>query len=404
MSPLARRSALVLGLLFGLVFAVGTGLMWYFDSPVYYAVTFAVAITLLQYAIGPLIIDWVFTIRWADPQEVSPEFADWYFATANEIGIPAPRFGIINDGNPNAFTYGRTRGDARLIITSGLADILTPEELRGVVAHELGHVRNRDFIVMTVAQAVPLVLYVLYVWTRDRGRNFSYGVAISIGAYLVYLLSQFVVLSLSRVREFFADESSARITGDPNSLSRALIKICYGLAKQQEELARLEQEETGKKKKTAGMKSYMTSNGAAALGIANVKAASRFARSTSDATGAFSETAMMNAMQWELKNPWAKWFQLNSTHPLTVRRVMAMNEVAKRSGIAPTYALEGQKNPLQYTGNFALELLIYALPVLTALAGVGVFISKFGVKDWYDMLAYALIGFGPGWLVKTLLV
>ena len=112
MSSLARRSALVLGLLFGLVFAVGIGLIWYFDQPVYYAVAFAIAITLLQYGLSPLLIDWIFTIRWAAPQEISPEFAAWYAQTCNELGVVVPRFGIIADGNPNAFTYGRTRGDA----------------------------------------------------------------------------------------------------------------------------------------------------------------------------------------------------------------------------------------------------------------------------------------------------
>ena len=64
MSPLARRSALVLGMLFGLVFAIGIGLMWYFQEPIEYAVAFAIAIALVQYAVGPWLIDFIFTINW----------------------------------------------------------------------------------------------------------------------------------------------------------------------------------------------------------------------------------------------------------------------------------------------------------------------------------------------------
>ncbi|HEU4389637.1 MAG TPA: M48 family metalloprotease [Blastocatellia bacterium] len=407
MSPLARRSAIVLGLLFGLVFAVGVGLMWYLDQPVYYAIIFAVVVTLVQYAAGPVIIDYIFTIRWTSPDSITPEFGRWYFDTCTSQRITAPRFGIIDDGNPNAFTYGRTRGDARLVVTSGLVGMLSPEELRAVVAHEIGHVANRDFVVMTIAQALPLVLYILYVWTR-RGRNVSYATIVSIGAFAVYIFSQYVVLSLSRVRELFADDRSARITSDPTSLSSALVKISYGISRNQEADARLRQTtEDGKKhgKKAEKQREWLPTMGVTALGIANTKGASGFAIAAADATGAFSARAMANAMRWELENPWARWFQLGSTHPLTARRIMAMNDAARRLGRSPFGSITLEQSDLvSYTGNFARELAIYLLPVLGAIAGFGFGLLTIDFERLLRLEMAGLAGFGIGLLVKTALV
>ena len=107
-STLARRSAVVLALLFGLVFAVGTGVMWYLKQPAWLAVLFAVAVVGLQFAIGPWIIERIYAIRWVEPEAVHPEFAAWYRESCRQRNIPVPRFGIIDDGNPNAFTYGHT--------------------------------------------------------------------------------------------------------------------------------------------------------------------------------------------------------------------------------------------------------------------------------------------------------
>jgi len=168
---LARRSALVLALLFGLVFAVGVAIMWRLEMPVWAAVLFAVAVVAAQYAAGPWVIERIYKIRWVQPESVHPDFARWYVESCDARKIPVPRFGIIDDGNPNAFTYGHTPKDARVVVTSGLLQMLTPAEVHAVVAHELGHVVNRDFIVMTVASAAPLILYVLYVFCRVGGRG-----------------------------------------------------------------------------------------------------------------------------------------------------------------------------------------------------------------------------------------
>jgi len=400
MSKLAGRSLLVLALLFGLVFGVGIGVMYYAEVPMAFAIVYTIVVVGLQYLAGPIVIECIFKIHWTAPSEVSAEFGQWYHDQCQRAGMRQPRFGIIPDGNPNAFAYGRTRRDARVVVTAGLLKILSPGEAQAVVAHELGHVRHNDFIVMTVAQAATLLLYVIYCWV-DRIRV-SYAWLISLGAYAMYILSQYIVLMLSRTREFFADEASAKSTGDPNLLSSALIKICYGLAKSPAAATGpFARRGRGAQPKEEGKKrNWIDAAGAtSALGIASARDASGFAMTASDAMGSFSDGAMADAMQWELKNPWAKWFELNSTHPLTAKRVLALSETAMRLGVEPCFKPESRYSRLEYTGHFLREFLIYSLPVAGALAGV--LFAGGPTARRALMIGYGLIGFGIGRAIKA---
>ncbi|HYL97481.1 MAG TPA: M48 family metalloprotease, partial [Blastocatellia bacterium] len=404
MSQLVRRSALVLGLLFGLVFAVGAGVLYYFDISILFAIAFAAAVVGVQYLTGPLIVDRVFSIRWTSPVEVSEAFAEWYRAQCGRARMPEPGFGIIRDGNPNAFAYGRTRTDARVVVTSGLIELLSPEEMQAVVAHELGHVEHRDFIVMTLAQTAPLILYLVYVWT-DRIRV-SYTWVVSLGAYGVYVLSQYLVLLLSRTREFFADEASALATGNPDNLSNALVKICYGLARNPAAAGGLVQPSpsSGAANKHPdlgrGRSWIATVSASAGLGIFSARDAAAFAMTNSDATGSFCSSAMADAMQWELKNPWARWFEINSTHPLAARRILALSDAAKRLGVQSRYGFETSYSNLTYSGNFVFEFLTYSLPVLGTLGGAFLGAS-IGGSGWIRIIGYGLIGFALGRVIKT---
>ena len=106
MINLLFRSVMVLALLFGLLFAVGMAVTYYLDAPVWVAVVFALGVLLLQYLIGPWILQLIYKIRWTDPASVDPELAEFIQRACKEKGLPEPRFGLIDDGNPNAFTFG----------------------------------------------------------------------------------------------------------------------------------------------------------------------------------------------------------------------------------------------------------------------------------------------------------
>ena len=136
-----------------------------------------------------------------------------------------PRIGIIESAAPNAFTFGHMASDARVVVTTGLLKILTPEEANTVLAHKMGHVEHGDFIVMTVAALVPLLLYQIYIFSRSDNRSRP----VALGAYLAYCISQYLVFMLSRTREYFADRYSAEMTHAPDALATALVKIAYGI-------------------------------------------------------------------------------------------------------------------------------------------------------------------------------
>jgi heat shock protein HtpX len=400
MGTLARRSALVLALLFGLVFAVGTAVMWYLGLSIWFAIAFAVGMVTLQYAVSPWLIDRIFQIRWSRPEELSSDFATWYRQTCAELKITPPRWGIIEDGNPNAFTYGRTRGDARVVITSGLVTVLNEDELRAVVAHEFGHVAHRDFIVMTVAQSVPLLLYILYVWTRDRARDGAYAIAVAAGAYAAYIASQFIVLLLSRVREYFADTQAAHTTHNPDALASALVKISYGLAPRHDKVMAAqaaEADEKDKKSKDKGSSPWQSGTATAALGIANLSAASTWAMNAADASGTFSIEAMNRAAQWEFKNPWAKWFEWNSTHPLTARRIQSLNHISHEFEQSSAY--EVHEDTRTYSGSFAFEFFLYSLPLIGGLGGW--WLGQVLTQSFIEAIAWTLIGGSMGTLIYT---
>ena len=149
-----------------------------------------------------------------------------------------PSFGILHDGAPQAFTYGHHPSNARVVISEGILNLLEPAEVEAVVAHELGHAHNWDMALMTLANLVPLLLYYLYrVGIRmSGGRNNKggdYTIAVAVGAYVLYVVSEYLVLWFSRTREYYADRFAGQVTGNANALATALVKIAYGLAAQE---------------------------------------------------------------------------------------------------------------------------------------------------------------------------
>ena len=120
-----------------------------------------------------------------------------------------------------------------MVITKGLLDVLTPEESNAVLAHEIGHVEHWDFAIMAIAALAPLLLYQIWVFTRSNNNSRIIGWT----AYLCYWVSQFIVLLLNRTREFMADHYAAHVTGEPNVLSSALVKIACGLVHSEGEYA-----------------------------------------------------------------------------------------------------------------------------------------------------------------------
>jgi len=368
------RSMLVLGLLFALLFGVGVAAIYALDLPLYMAVLFAVALVLLQYAIGPFIIQWIFRIEWMPPQQADPQLAAFIGHCCRQALIPEPRFGVIHDGNPNAFTFGHYPGNARVVVTSGLLDMLDAHERQAVVAHELGHIAHWDFVFMTLAASVPLVLYFIWRFALRGRRDRSGGaiLAVGLGAFVAYLISEYIVLLLSRVREYYADHFSADSTRDPNSLATSLVKIAYGLA-----AAPKGQEVKERERRPV----LINADAMRALGIFDARTAGALALA-SGGQGAVAGTheSMVDAMKWDVWNPWGAVYQISSSHPLPARRIQALDRQAELMGQKPAYDFPLHA-PESYWDEFLADLMVYLYPLGgLAIGGIIAFtLSRLGV-------------------------
>ena len=147
---------------------------------------------------------------------------------ARDAGLPRPAIAIIPNDQPNAFATGRNPANAAVCATTGLLDMLTREEIRGVMAHELAHVKNRDTLTMTVTATVAGAISALanfalfFGGDRDRPGGLIGTLAIMLLAPIAAALVQ---MAISRGREYEADRVGAEISGDPEALARALQKI-----------------------------------------------------------------------------------------------------------------------------------------------------------------------------------
>lgn len=149
---------------------------------------------------------------------------------AQDYRFSPPRIGLIPDRNPTAFTYGLLRSNARIVVTEGLFEFLSEDEARAVVAHELGHIVNRDFILMTMAGMLVQILYQVYAATTrsDSSDKKGRGAIVGVAALIGYYIGLYLLLFLSRTREYLADAFSAGRV-EPKPLASALVKIAYGI-------------------------------------------------------------------------------------------------------------------------------------------------------------------------------
>jgi Zn-dependent protease with chaperone function len=337
------RSALTLVLLFGMLGVVLIAMVQFHLLSATLAVALGCVIILLQFALGPFIMDlslrFLYRMSWVQPEELPEHLEEFVSRVCEEQRIRFPSFGIIDDGAPQAFTYGHHPSNARVVISRGTMELLAPAELEAVVAHELGHACNWDMALMTLANLVPLLLFWIYDFAiRFSGRGGDkkggeYGWLVAIGAYVLYIVSEYVVLWFSRTREYYADRFAGRVTGNPGALASALVKIAYGLAAQdsREHAAATDKKQTSEPA-TAG-------SAMGALNIFDRRAAVNMVMSASAtgvaASGQVDPERVKSAMQWDLWNPWAGWFELNSTHPLVAKRLVYLSDQASALGREP---------------------------------------------------------------------
>ncbi|PHM10764.1 zinc metalloprotease HtpX [Nostoc sp. 'Peltigera malacea cyanobiont' DB3992] len=407
---LALASGVTMTLLFGMVLALGLSLVFILgnDNPLQ-GLAIAIGITLVfniaAFFISPFIMDltqgWLYQTRWVELAEVetlSPETAKVIRQVCEQKKLKTPRLGIINDQNPTAFTYGSLPNSARLVVSQGLFTYLDDDEIATVYAHELGHIVHWDFAVMTVASTLVQICYLIYSTARRFGRGGGDSKikdamqTAALVAYVFYVVGTYLVLYLSRTREYFADHFAAESTGNPNGLSRALVKIAYGIL-----------EEGSRTQEPSRL-----IEGTRALGIYDHKAAA----STGTAYRIASDTQKIGRVfLWDMFNPWGRWMELNSTHPLTGKRVRALSNYAEQLGLPTEFDMgrvigEGKTlNKSRLYGNFFLDVVLYGAETIGFFAGLvtGVILLS-SSQNTGLVLGAPLIGLGIGILIKALVM
>src|SRR5499433_1933104 len=166
-------------------------------------------------------------------ERTAPEFVQIVAELANRAGLPKPRVYLMDNPQPNAFATGRNPDHAAVAATTGLLNMLSREEVAGVISHELAHIKHRDTLLMTVTATIAGAISMLAQFGmffggghRDGSTNSGMG---AVGTLLMVVLApiaaMLVQMAISRTREYAADNMGARISGNPAALASALAKI-----------------------------------------------------------------------------------------------------------------------------------------------------------------------------------
>ncbi|MCD6590461.1 MAG: M48 family metalloprotease [Candidatus Aenigmarchaeota archaeon] len=385
-------------------------------------ISLVILFNFVLWLVSPKLSDFIyryfFKMRWMSLEELgkrSRKTVEFLENTCRKYNFPLPKLGIIDDKNPNAFTYGSGRWNARIIVTEGIFHYLEEDHIVAVYAHELGHIKNRDFIIMTLASTILQLLYVVsQILIRSRlyessGRGGSKreggGIILIVGiiSYIFYLIGQYIVLYLSRVREYYADEFSARETGNPNALSLALIRIAYGILANPDNVELI--------------------NTTKHMGIVNFHAAKSTGLTYHISQKLRDASILERAFLFDICNPWAFISELNSTHPLTGKRIRRLCMLCKDIGVKSLFDFdkireEYQVDRRKLRWNFVKDMFVLFLPVLLAtgfpviyiLLHIGMnsdilsslFVPGFVVRLAFELIPFWLIIIGLTIVVRTL--
>ena len=191
----------------------------------------SLVIIFLQYWFGPSLVKRSMNVRPLSEAE-APHIHRMVEELAQAAGVPKPEIGLSEINIPNAFAYGRTSRSGHIAITRPILGLLDYDELRAVLGHEMGHIKHNDMAVTAAVSVIPMICYYIalsFMFSGDRDNGGT--IIIGILGYVFYLIGQLLVLFISRVREYYADEASVEYGNRPAALVSALYKLSYGAAK-----------------------------------------------------------------------------------------------------------------------------------------------------------------------------
>jgi heat shock protein HtpX len=310
--------AVLFGILYGALVLIGSAMGW--GGALVYVIL-ALAIMGIQYLISPALVGWTMKIRWVTQVE-EPELYRMVSELSQKAGLPMPKVGISEIAVPNAFAFGRSQADGCICVTRGILSILSPDELRAVIGHEMSHIKHRDMAVITVLSAIPMILYWVawsFMWggafggNRSKNNNGgSYTILIGIAAFVLYFITNLLVLYGSRIREYYADKGSVELGNQPHQLASALYRLMAGDAnlKKNPDMKRVE-----------GMKAFFLNDPARAWN--EVREISQI---DENHDGRISQDELLNLRQKKIRVGFSgKIMEIFTTHPNTLKRIQVLS-------------------------------------------------------------------------------
>ncbi len=309
------RMYLLLAAMFGIIYALlvmvagSAGIGGFF----FYGIL-AIVMLFVQYLIGPKMVEWSMGIRYVSEQE-EPELHRMVSALAKKAGIKKPRIAISNLPVPNAFAFGRSISDGRVCVTRGVMNLLSRDELKAVLGHEISHLKNRDVVVITMLSVVPMICWYL-AWSLmfSGGRDRDNTVLLGLAAFVLYFVTNLLVLYGSRIREYYADKGSVELGNQPHHLASALYKLVYGSARAPKNAL----------KQMEGYKAFFVNDPSRAVNELN-----EMKSIDSDLSGTvdMDELANIRTKRVQLSGT-DKLMEMFSTHPNMLKRIKHLSELA----------------------------------------------------------------------------
>ena len=313
---LRMRLWLLFAVMFAIVYAMLSVAAFYIGLHNFsFYIFLAVGMLGFQYMIGPKIVELSMRIRYVDAAE-APDLHRMVDELVQAAGIPKPRIGVARVNIPNAFAFGRGVRDGRVCVTEGIMRLLTEEELRAVLGHEIAHLKNRDVLTIMMLSIIPMVLWYL-AWNlmfSRRSRDGANLALVGLGAFLLYFITNLLVLYGSRIREYYADRGSVNLGNKPHALASALYKMVYGSARASKESL----------KQVEGCKAFFASDPSRARSeFSQLKEIDQDLDGTIDA----DEIAALRSKRPVIRTT-DKMMELLSTHPNMLKRIKRLSELA----------------------------------------------------------------------------
>ncbi len=317
MWSLQLRMWLLLTVLFGFIYAlivvIGKSVLHVGDFSFYLIIS--LVLMFIQYMIGPKIVEWTMRVKYIK-REDNPRLFQMVESLAMRANIPAPKIGIAQIEIPNAFAFGRSLRDGRVCVTKGIINLLSEEELKAVLGHELSHLKNRDVLTITLLSVIPMIMYRIawefLFYGRRRDERSGNTALIGLAAFVFYFITNLLVLYASRIREYFADRGSVALGNQPSALASSLYKLVYGSARMNPEAL----------KESEGLKAFFVNDPSQARN--EIK---ELAQLDLDKSGSIDPSELLLLKNKNVRLGFGdRLMELLSTHPNMLKRIKKLSE------------------------------------------------------------------------------